>query len=85
MTKYHVFVHLLVSKNIQDVRGKGKREILDFLDHFQNDPFQTGDFTIQIADREVEVKVFGKYSIYYWADHAVKEIKVIEILQSDRR
>jgi hypothetical protein len=30
----------------------------------------------------VEVKVIGKYAIYYWADHAVKEIKVIDIFRS---
>ena len=46
-------------------------------------PYIPGDFQIMIADREVQVKVFGKYSVYYWVDHAVCEVKIIEYLKSD--
>jgi len=42
-----------------------------------------GDLQKEKEGRILEVKVFGKYSIYYWSDHAVKEVKVVEILKSD--
>jgi hypothetical protein len=29
--------------------------------------------------RSLEVKIVGPYAITYWADHAVKEIKVINV------
>jgi len=33
---------------------------------------------------EIEVLIFRRYAILYWADHAVKELKVTEIRFADR-
>lgn len=45
-------------------------------------PFTAGDFQETNAEgRTVEVLVRGKYMVTFWADHAVKELRVIRLEQ----
>lgn len=82
--RYEIYLHNTVSEQVRSIRGIPKRTILDFLDCLQSDPFLLGDFTKHLSPRDLEVKVIGQYSLYYYADHAAKEIKVIELLRSDQ-
>ena len=81
---YHPFVGLEILDKIRSIRGPRRKEISEFLRSLKLDPFQKGDFQKVVRGREAEVKVFGKYSVYYWADHPVREVKIIELLKSDK-
>ena len=49
------------------------------------EPHRRGDFTERDrTGREIEVLVFGKYAVLYWADHPVKEVKVTEVRFADK-
>jgi len=37
------------------------------------------------AGRSIEVRVYGKYAVLYWLDHAVAKVMVVEIRPADRR
>ena len=44
------------------------------------EPFQLGDFSqLTAAGRELQVKRFGKWLISFWADHAVKELRIVDL------
>jgi len=78
MSGYRVFLDFEVHDLIRPIRGPRKREIVNFLRALEENPFLHGDLQTRRDGRDIEVKVFGKYSLLYWADHAVKEIKVVE-------
>jgi len=43
-------------------------------------PTESGDFAEPSATgRRVEVKRFGKWQVSYWPDHAVKELRVVDV------
>ena len=37
-----------------------------------------------LSGRDIQVLIFQRYAISYWADHAVKELKVIDIRYADK-
>jgi hypothetical protein len=50
--------------------------LLELADH----PFQSGDFReSDESGRPLEVKEYGCWVVTYHADHAIKELRVIEI------
>lgn len=56
------------------------KSILKFIRRIAEDPYLPGDFKdSDEIGRPLEVKLVGQYAITYWADHAVKEIKVINV------
>lgn len=53
---------------------------MKFLRRLADDPYTVGDFKdSDEIGRPLEVKLVGPHAITYWADHAVKEIKVINV------
>lgn len=82
--RYQPFVHGAVVALLIRVRGNKRRELLDFITALGTNPLLRGDFQKPIFGRELQVKVMGKHSLYYWSDHAVKEVKIVELLESDR-
>lgn len=83
MSDYDLYVSIETVDGLRQIRGKRKKEIVNFLSSLKSNPFLQGDFKKNTAIQTLEVKVFGKYSVYYWSDHAVKEVKVVELLISD--
>jgi hypothetical protein len=79
---------VLVSIEILQLSRPSRRDrdqILFFLESLGQDPFKVGDY--QEGDevgRPVQIKIIGKYALTYWADHAVKEIKVVRVARADR-
>jgi hypothetical protein len=59
---------------------------LKFLEALADDPSKRGDYQERDdVGRAVQIKVVGKFALTYWADHAVKEIKVTKIEKADRK
>lgn len=82
--RYQIYLHEKVADDLRPVLGKQREAVEDFLDLLHGDPFIQGDFVKHLSTRDLEVKVLRRYSIYFYADHAVKEIIIIELLRSDR-
>lgn len=67
------------------IAGPDRDRILRFLDSLEIDPFQKGDYEIHDADhRPHQVRIFGSLAVVYWADHPVKEVKVVALRHADR-
>jgi hypothetical protein len=60
-------------------------QLLRLLEALGRDPFGRGDFTERDqSGRDIEVLVFRRHAILYWADHPVKEVKVTDLRYADR-
>jgi hypothetical protein len=44
------------------------------------DPFAEPDGTIPSAARTFSVRKCGRYLVIYWVDHAVAEVRIVDIL-----
>jgi len=50
-----------------------------------DNPTKPGDYEERDdAGRPIQIKIVGDYALTYWADHAVREVKVIQIEKADR-
>ncbi len=44
-------------------------------------PFVRGEWrTTDLSGRVLETKVMGDLAVTYWADHAVKEVRIVEVV-----
>ena len=65
--------------------GRERQRLMNFLETLAADPFQEGDFQEKDGDgRPVEVKILRQYALTFWADHALKEVKVTQMVKADR-
>ena len=82
--RYKVFIEQSVIEAMQSLREGKRTQIKAFLLSLAIDPFDEGDYAEQDPHgRSVHSKVIGDYSIGFYADHAVKEVKVFEFLPAD--
>ncbi len=67
--------------------SRGARDrIMKFIESLPADPFQSGDYLeTDSTGRDCQVKIIGKYAVYFWTDHAVKEVKVVDVIDADRK
>lgn len=83
MQSYKVLITIEVLQMERPNRTERDR-ILSFLEYLSNNPGCAGDYTDRDeAGRVVQIKIIGDYAITYWADHAVKEVKVTRIEKAD--
>ncbi len=78
---------VLITDEILSIRNVSKRDrqqILSFIDSLRIDPFQPGDYSeTDHNGRMINLKIIGKYALTFWADHAVKEVKITKIRNAD--
>jgi hypothetical protein len=61
-------------------RAAERSRLMQFLHSLAEDPGKHGDFNAQDdVGRTVQIKALGLFMITYWADHAVREVRVIRI------
>ena len=57
-----------------------QQRLVMLLHQLANNPFQPGDYSVpDDTGREVNFLLVGEYLIGFWADHAVKEFRIVEI------
>jgi hypothetical protein len=82
---YRVFI---AAEVIAFLRTCGRRE--QFLstrlfEQLANDPFCAGDYVERDEiGRPIQVVIVGKYAVFFWADHPVKEVKVMDLKPAGR-
>ena len=60
-------------------------QVLSFLQSLAEHPTKPGDYEERDeVGRPVQIKIIGRYALTYWADHAVKEVKVMKFEKADR-
>jgi hypothetical protein len=78
---------VLVALNFLQLPKPPPREralILGFLEQLQSNPNRQGDYQeTDSSGRQIQIKIIGKHALTYWADHAVKEVKVTKIELAD--
>ena len=74
---------------IQFVRGLGRKEqaaVWKRMAQIRDFPFNSSDYAeTGPLGRQIHINVSAKYALKYWIDGADRQIKVLDILPSDRR
>jgi len=82
---YAVYLRIEAAESLKSVASQNRRGIENFVDSLSGNPFKTGDYTkTDAAERPIQIKILGNFAVAFWADHAVKEIKVVAIVRADR-
>jgi hypothetical protein len=85
MGTYGIFLRIEAVDSFKAVRGIQRQQISLFIDSLANDPNRSGDFAERDdSGRQIEIKVLGEFAITYWTDHAVREVKVLDIRKADK-
>jgi hypothetical protein len=80
MNAYRVFVAAQIITTLRGCRLPERRAILQFLDRLANEPFQRGDYVERDEiGRPIQVLIVRGWAVCFWADHAVKEVKVLDL------
>ena len=66
--------------------NRDRDRIISFLEILCLNPFEKVDYEENDdIGRTVQIKVLGHYALTFWADHAVREVKVTSIEKADSR
>ena len=81
---YTVFIRNEVYRVLRDSSDHDQERVLDFIESLADNPFRDGDETISDEHgRIVQVKMLGRFVLFYWADHASKEVRVVDLANAD--
>ena len=81
---YNLYVRHELYHTLKDASRHNRDRILAFIESLPSDPFQSGDYTEEDpSGRSCQVKVVGKYALYFWADHPAKEMKIVDLIDAD--
>lgn len=81
---YRVFVEEESIAILLTISKRKRQLLLGFLQTLARDPFTEADFPeTDNTGRKCFCKIIDEWAISYYADHAVKEVKVFEITLAD--
>ena len=81
---YALFIRHEVYQFLQSVSARDQERFCDFVESLADDPFRAGDATtLDEHGRVIQVKMLGRLVLYFWADHAAKEVRVVDLADSD--
>ena len=84
MKPYAVYLRLEAAELLKSVATRSRRGIENFVDSLSGNPFKSGDYAeTDAAGLPIQIKILGNFAVAFWADHAVKEIKVVAIVRAD--
>jgi hypothetical protein len=80
MISYSVYIEAGIAAALAGFKATERNRILRLLDRLRNDPFLAGDY-IESDDigRPMQVLVVGHHAVVFWADHAMKEVKILDL------
>ncbi|HEX7185774.1 MAG TPA: hypothetical protein VF756_28375 [Thermoanaerobaculia bacterium] len=82
---YEIFVRHEVYKILQGVSARDQDRTCDFFESLSDDPFREGDATtLDEHGRAIQVKMLGNLALFYWVDHAAKEVRVVDLVSADK-
>jgi hypothetical protein len=67
-----------VAEDTLELSSRQRTRFIQIFRQLAEDPFQKGEQTFRdSAGREIQKKKFDRWLISFWADHAVKEVRII--------
>jgi hypothetical protein len=83
--EYDLYLRREVFEFLRHLRAAQRERLWSALTELGKNPYRHGDFIeIDPSGREVQGLILRQFAIFYWADHAVKEVKVVEIRLADQ-
>lgn len=80
MIAYSVFVESHIAELFPQMKPKERNQILRVLRRLRTNPFFEGDYVERDnIGRLLQVVIVGQSAVVFWADHAVKEVKIIDL------
>ena len=77
---YSVFVESHIAELFPQMKFKERNQFLRLFRKLRNDPFMEGDYVERDhIGRLLQVLIVGQHAVVFWADHAVNEVKVIDL------
>ena len=81
---YSPYVRHEVYLQLKNVPRMQRERVMRFMEALAKDPYQTGDYQDRTPEgREIQIKLIGSYAILFWADHAVREMKIVDFEKAD--
>ena len=80
MIAYSVFVESGVAESLLRLKAKDRERLLRVFKQLRTNPFVDGDY-VERDDigRLIQVLLVGRHAVVFWADHAVKEVKILDL------
>ena len=80
MISYSVYIESGVVESLPRLKSKERNQLVRFFNQLRSNPFLDGDY-VERDDigRLMQVIVVGRHAVVFWADHAVKEIKILDL------
>jgi hypothetical protein len=77
---YDRFIRYEVYQILHRVGSSDLERVSNFMEALAGDPFRKGDATtLDEHGRDVQVKMLGRLALFYWVDHAEKEVRVVDL------
>lgn len=85
MISYSVYVEAHIAESIAQIRLRERSQIIRLLRKLRINPFIEGDYVERDSvGRLTQVIIIGSHAVVFWVDHAVKEVKVIDLRLAGR-
>jgi mRNA-degrading endonuclease RelE of RelBE toxin-antitoxin system len=85
MPPYRVLIAKEVIASLANFSRREKQRVTQFFETLADDPYRAGDYVEQDeTGRPIQVLVVGKIALWFWSDHAVKEVKVLDLKSAGR-
>ncbi len=86
MKPYALLIAYEVIEFINSLDRKDQAAIWKRMAHIRDYPFINSDYAeADPMGRQIHINVSAKYALKYWIDGADRQIKVLDILPSDRK
>ena len=85
MPPYRVFIAAEVIAFLRTCPRRERLLITRLFEELADDPFRAGDY-VERDDigRPIQVKIIGRYAVFFWSDHPVKEVKIVDLKSAGR-
>jgi len=81
---YQVLVRHEVYQTLRQVHSLDRDRILKFIEDLAHDPFAVGHHSEDDSTGRVcEVKMIGRFAVFFWSDHAEKEVRIVDLIDVD--
>ena len=85
MPPHRVFIAAEVIAFLKTCTRREQLLITRLFEELVNDPFRAGDYVERDeTGRPIQVKIIGRYAVFFWADHPVKEVKIVDLKPAGR-
>jgi hypothetical protein len=85
MPPYRVLIAKEVIASFGNCSRREKLLITRLFDGLAEAPYRVGDYVERDEiGRPIQVLVVGRFALWFWSDHAVKEVKILDLTLAGR-